>query len=542
MNQDEIEVPYKRDQDFRYKLFEKMPAIVSYLLILMPIILSFISTTAAAYFIISYILVFFFRAVAMAWRVLQGYHRMQVARILDWEQYLSDVDDPEAAISHLKKQKLDKWDKIHLANLERYVEQDQKRMNASDVIHAVIIASYNESMDVLEMTVQSVIDSIGNHQKQTVLLLAYEERGGPEIKAINQTLLEKYGDYFMYAATYEHPHDIAGEVIGKGGNITYAARQFEKWIKKENIDPSRIVVTTLDSDNRPDHNYFMALSYSYILCENRKHKSFQPIPMYFTNIWDVPAPMRVIATGNSFWMVVTSMRPHLLRNFSAHAQPMDALMEMDYWSVRTIVEDGHQYWRSYFKFNGDYDVLPLYVPIHQDAVLSRSYIKTLRAQFIQLRRWAYGASDIPYVITRGYFMKNKVPRLDLLFKTSRLIDGHVSWASSAILIAFSGWVPLFFSQESSTSFVAQQLPDLVAILQRVATLGIFVTMYVGIASLPPRPQRVHRSKSILMIAQWILLPVTTIVYNTLAAINAQTRLLFGFYLDKFDVTDKAMKK
>src|SRR5690606_33415680 len=143
---------------------------------------------------------------------------------------------------------------------------------------------------------------------------------------------------------------------------------------------------------------------------------------------------------------------------------------------------------------------------------------------------AYGASDIPYVITRGYLTKNKVPRLDLLFKTSRLIDGHVSWASSAILIAFSGWVPLYFSQESSTSFVAQQLPSLVAVLQRIATIGIFVTMYVGIASLPPRPQRVHRSKNILMILQWILLPVTTIVYNTLAAINAQTRLLFGLYL------------
>jgi hypothetical protein len=252
--------------------------------------------------------------------------------------------------------------------------------------------------------------------------------------------------------------------------------------------------------------------------------------------------MRIIATGNSFWMVVTSMRPHLLRNFSAHAQPMDALIEMDYWSVRTIVEDGHQFWRSYFNFDGDYDVLPIYVPIHQDAVLSTTYRKTLKAQFIQLRRWAYGASDIPYVITRGYFIKNKVPRTDLLFKISRLIEGHVSWASSALLIAFSGWVPLFFSQESSTSFVAQQLPSLVAVLQRIATVGIFITMYVGIASLPPRPTRVKKSKSILMLLQWILLPVTTILYNTFAAIYSQTRLLLGLYLEHFDVTDKAMKK
>ena len=37
------------------------------------------------------------------------------------------------------------------------------------------------------------------------------------------------------------------------------------------------------------------------------------------------------------------------------------------------------------------------MPIYQDAVLSSTYVKTLKAQFIQLRRWAYGASDVPYV-------------------------------------------------------------------------------------------------------------------------------------------------
>lgn len=542
MKQHDLEIPYRKDRKFIYKLFEKLPALISYTLILAPVILSFINTTLAAYFIISYILIFFFRAVAMAVRVLQGYHRMQVARILDWEQYLTDVDEPEVAIARLKSEDLDKWDRIHLTNLEQYIEQDQVRLKDEDVLHAVIIASYNESMDVLEMTVQSVIDSIGDHKKQTILFLAYEERGGEDIEQVNKTLLEKYGDNFLYATTSKHPHNIPGEVIGKGGNITYAARELEKWVASQKLDPSKILVTTLDSDNRPDHNYFKALTYSFILSENRKKKSYQPIPMYFKNIWDVPAPMRVIATGNSFWMVVTSMRPHLLRNFSSHSQPMDALIEMDWWSVRTIVEDGHQFWRSYFHFDGDYDVLPIYVPIHQDAVLSDTYRKTLRAQFVQLRRWAYGVSDIPYVFTRGYAMKNKVPKLDLTFKFARLTDGHISWATSAILIAFSGWVPLFFSQEASTSFVAQQLPNLVAYLQRIATFGIFVTMYVGIASLPPRPERVKRSKSVFMLLQWVLLPVTTIVYNTLAALNSQTRLLLGLHLEHFDVTDKAVKK
>ena len=41
-----------------------------------------------------------------------------------------------------------------------------------------------------------------------------------------------------------------------------------------------------------------------------------------------------------------------------------------------------------------------------------------------------------------------------------------------------------------------------------------------------------------MVLQWFLMPITSIVYSSLASYNAQTHLLLGKYLDKFDVTEK----
>src|SRR4029079_337204 len=99
----------------------------------------------------------------------------------------------------------------------------------------------------------------------------------------------------------KHPKDIPGEVIGKGGNITYTGRRLRKFLKAQSIDPSRVLVTTLDSDNHPDKKYFSALTYTYCSTEEPKNSSYQPITMYTKNIWDAPAPMRVVATGNSFW-------------------------------------------------------------------------------------------------------------------------------------------------------------------------------------------------------------------------------------------------
>ena len=45
-----------------------------------------------------------------------------------------------------------------------------------------------------------------------------------------------------------------------------------------------------------------------------------------------------------------------------------------------------------------------------------------------------------------------------------------------------------------------------------------------------------------MLVQWILMPVTSIIYQSLAAFYAQTRLILGIYMEKFDVTKKIIKK
>ena len=257
------------------------------------------------------------------------------------------------------------------------------------------------------------------------------------------------------------------------------------------------------------------------------------------NIWDVPAPMRVIATGNSFWTLISSMRPHTLRNFAAHSQSMDALVEMDFWSTRTIVEDGHQYWRSYFYFNGDYAVVPIHTPVYQDAVLSFTYWKTLKAQFVQLRRWAYGASDVPYVATRIFTKERHVPFFDGLAKLWRLIDSHVTLASVAPIVAFGGWVPLFLNSGATRSVVALQLPVVVSWIQRVAMIGLFITILLAIRTLPKRPAHHKKTRVIVMVLQWVLMPVTSIIYNSVASLYSQARIFLGLYIAKFDVTDKA---
>ena len=301
-------------------------------------------------------------------------------------------------------------------------------------------------------------------------------------------------------------------------------------------------MTTLDADNRPDPNYFCELTYLYLMSPERKYTSYQPISLYTNNIWDAPAFMRILAIGNSFWTMIVSTRQHILRNFSAHAQGMEALVDCEFWSKRTIVEDGHQYWRTLFRYDGKHEVYPIFSPIYQDAVLSDTYRKTLKAQFVQLRRWAWGASDIAYVIYTGFIKKNSVPKKELALKTIRLIDSHLSWATAPLILAFAASIPSFVNPAAKNSVIANQLPQIANYIQTFALLGVLVTLYISVKLLPPKPARYKRRRHLLLIVQWALMPITSIIYNAAAAIYSQTRLMFGKYLGTFDVTDKVVKK
>jgi cellulose synthase/poly-beta-1,6-N-acetylglucosamine synthase-like glycosyltransferase len=522
-----IEIPFPKERGFRYRFFEILPGGLSYLFLATPLILSLIDPYLTVFFVLAFLLLWFTKAAGMGLRSIQGYRIINQHQKLPWKAMLIDVTNLKS-----ENKSLPKW---HFENLNRISKIDNRVM-PDDIYQAVIIATYNENRGIIEPTIKSVLAS-NYDMKRIILVIAFEERGGLEIEKQSLELIKEYGPMFKYAIAVKHPNNMQGEVRGKGGNITFAGHRLEEYIIEQKINPRNVLVTTLDSDNRPHPEYFSAVSYLYCSCKDPKYVSFQPVPMFTNNIWDAPAPMRVIATGNSFWMTVSSLRPHALRNFSAHSQSLEALIDTNFWSTRTIVEDGHQFWRTYFRYDGNHEVFPVYVPIYQDAVLSSSYLKTLKSQFIQLRRWAWGASDVAFVVEKGFFTKNKVPKKDLWFKLFQLIESHVSWATAAFLLLYSAFIPALLHPQN---LAASQLPLIVSKMQTIALSGILLTLLFSLRILPPKPLHYKKRHRLFMVIQWVYLPITTIVYNASAGLYSQTRLMFGRYMDTFDVTEKAV--
>lgn len=547
-----------------WRSLEMVPALLTWGTLLACAALSFFKPVLVAYFILLFDSYWLVKSYSMSHGLIRAYRYLRRDTRIDWRRRLTQLGRSIDLYEQSLDTKLRRltggrrgpmlwwWSMRQLfTNRSRQQEyrelreerqevaailaQPEEFISPQDIYQLVIFATYTEELDTLRPSLQAIVDAEYDHRRM-IVVLATEERDRVRARANAAVLKKEFGHRFGKFLVTEHPANITGEVKGKGSNISWAGRKAARVVKDMGLSPEHVLVTTLDADHRPHPQYFAALTYHYVLAPNRKHLSWQPTPLFHNNLWYTTAFNRVLATGTSFWHMVESTRAYRLRNFAAHSQSLATLLDTDFWSVDTIVEDGQQYWRTYFAYEGDHFVVPIYVPVYQDAVLGETYVKTLREQYLQLRRWAWGSSDFPYIVVNA-IRDRQISWPNKLTQIARFLEGHFTWATAPILITFVGWLPVLLSTEFSRSVFGQNLAPTASTVLTLALVGLIVTIFVSMLLLPPKPSGLRKRSRFKMVAQWALLPVTNIFFSSLPAIESQTRLAFGQYLE-FRVTEK----
>ena len=493
----------------RQRLFEILPGLLSWSSLLLPLIFSFVYPAAVLLFVLIYAMYWFLKALIISYHLIVGYRAYKRAVGTDWMAKLTTLTPKE------------KW---------------------RDIWHVVIFPELKEELSTLESSFQALASS-RYPLDRVIAVLAVEGRDHENGWMLARALRKKFGRVFADFLVTEHPADLPGEVRGKGPNITWAGKRVATYIARKRIPPENVVVTTVDADNRVHEQYLAALTYAYLTDPDPIRKSFQPISMYFNNIWQIPIVIRLLSLGSSFWQMIESSRPHRLRNFSAHAQSLKTLLDTNFWSVRTIVEDGHQFWRTYFAYEGHHSVVPIYVPVYQDAVLSpQGFWATVNAQYLQRRRWAWGASDVAYTaehLIRLYQRTGRIPWHGIL-QWLRLVEGQVSLATTSLVLAVFGWLPVLLNDELRLTVLGAKFPLVYSRILTIASGGLLITMILTARLLPQRPRR--RLGRLTTFGEWLLtpllIPVNNVFFGCLPALDAQTRLLLGRYMTTFNVTPK----
>jgi len=490
------------------RFFEILPGALSWGTIIILFFFALFSPKYLAIFMIFFIVLWLVRVIFMSYRLIHGYVLHSREMKIDWNSLLEKLPPK------------DSWRKIY---------------------HIVLVPTYKEDIDIIRGSIDSVHNA--DYPKDRIIyVLATEERDKENVRGYVEILKRESKNKFLNFLVTEHPDNLPDEIKGKGPNITYAMKEILPTIEKMKIPFKDIIVTNMDTDNIMDRKYLSCLTYKYLTTPDVMHKSFQPLPMYFNNIWDVPMPMRLIGMGSSAWQIIVSSRISRLRNFSSHAQSLEALVAIDFWAKDTIVEDGHQFWRSYFKFQGNHQAVPIFVPIYQDAILGSNIFMTIKEQYLQKKRWSWGVSDIPYVFFHA--IKDKqIHWFDRLANSLILLESHWSWATISLILALYTWIPLLVHPDFGNSVLAFNFRHIYTYIVAAAYIGMITTLVIS--TLLVLPRRKGRSSNMRIFWDWVLtpfvMPITNIFFSSIPALDSQTRLMLGWKPKVFRVTIKVRK-
>jgi hypothetical protein len=329
-----------------------------------------------------------------------------------------------------------------------------------------------------------------------------------------------------------------GIVVGKSSAMAWGGRYLYRLLVRERgMDPRRIMITDLDADYRVHPQYFAYLSWVHLTDPNRETQLYQPIPYFHNNIWQAPMLQRLFAAVLTQLQMWRSVLPEKLQSFGSYSTTLFLVHDVGYWATDAIPEDSRFYWKSYFRYGDRFRAVPLFIPIYGDAVRARGYWRSMAEQYLQARRWAWGVTDIPYVIDNAV-RHAEIPFSSRFWRVMNLFGEHINWAIAPFVVMFGATVPLLVNPAFAETTLGQNLPLFASVMLTLALASLFVLVVVEHRIVPPRPAQWGRIQRLMSYVQWIGLPFVGILFSNLPALDAQTRLLTGRYLE-YRVTEKA---
>lgn len=482
------------------RFLEIMPGFVSWNIILFPYWGIFVIPNTVAYFILAYNVYWFYQSATIAITSYISHIRIQASMIYKWEEDIKSFPD---------------YKKVH---------------------NVIIITTYKEPLHTLIRTLDSIAkQTLSTKQISVCLAMEKKEPESDRLEKVEE-LKKLFGKTF--ANLFVTVHELTpGEVVGKASNERYAAI----WIKKELVDRRKmdinyITITSCDADHVYHPNHFACLTYKFLDNPKRHLMFWQPAIMFYNNIWELPAITRVPNTLGSIWNLSQLPRKDRLINQQNYALSLKLLDSAGYWDADKIPEDWGIFFKAYFKNRGEVEVEPIYLPVRVDAAQSTSFFKTLKNQYEQYKRWAWGVSDDPWII-RQYLTNPEIPFWSRTMRLITVMWAHFLWPVNWFIITIGLTLPTIVNPAFGRTTLGYMVPKISSLILTIALLFLIVMIIFDNIYKPKRPKNVPLWRALITPFEYVLMPVAGFFFSALPGLDAHTRLMLGKYLE-YRVTEK----
>lgn len=479
----------------KYRILEIIPGFLVWLTFIGVLALSVFTPLWAIYFIIVFDLYWLLRILYMLIYLLASWHRFRRDLKINW-----------------------------------FAKVKQLPKNYQEYFHLIFLPTYTEPYQIVAKPFLA-LERCDYDLKRFIVVLCGEERDQENFLRIAGQIKEKFGDKFFKFLITVHPKNIPGELPGKGSNTHFAAKKAQGLVDELGLNYDKVIVSNFDIDTCVHPQYFSYLTYKYLTHPNPTRASYQPIAIYNNNVWESNPIVRVVASSTTFWLFTDLSRPERLFTFSSHSMSFRALVDVGFWDPTIVTEDSRIFLQGLVRYGGDYQTRPMYIPVYMNTVDIGNLWRSLKNQYKQMRRWAWGVEHFPWMVKEFWFKSGhgrKVPFLKKMYYLWNQTEGVYSWATAPIIILIAGYLPLWLASGSErATALFQNAPHVLAFLMRFSMIGLIVIAILYNLMLPAKPAGYNRWHALIMLLQWILVPVTLILFGSIPAAEAQTRLMLG---------------
>lgn len=423
--------------------------------------------------------------------------------------------------------------RMHMAQRRDWAAAGSRLTGYARMHHLVLVPTYRESDEILSETLECLARQTAPAERIAVVL-AFEARDkeAPERAA---RLSQRFADRFGHWLVTMHP-DIVGEVKGKSSNLAWAAhRVADELIDTGRLDARHLLVTVCDADSRLDRQYLAALAHQVISHPDGRLRIYQPAILFYANYARLAFPLRAVSSVFSLYSLARLAAVHRLVPQSTYSLSWWAAQRVGFWDVDVVPEDSHMFFKVWLHLGKRVRARAIHLPVYADAAEGLNIWKSAASTYQQIRRWAWGVSDVPYLTLRTLRAQH-IPWYIRFTRVGWYIEEHLLWPSHWFLLTLGGLLPPLINQVWALSPLGVWQTAAMSTLLGLSLPALVVAM---LADIFLKWQAGERDLLTLLgsVPGFVLLPATGLMMVALPALDAHTRLLLGRTL-AYQVTEK----
>ena len=363
-------------------------------------------------------------------------------------------------------------------------------------------------------------------------------------------LIDEFGPALL--GLFYPKHALApGEAVGKSSNCAWTVRCVKRdFVEKRGLCPEQIMLTVCDADTYFDTQFMDCLAYNHVQNPKPYNTTYQASETFFPNIWSVPILIRIKAVIDSvgFLGQLASPFSHPFP-FAIYSQSLRTSIECGGWDVDIIPEDWHHYLKCWFKKDGDFRVVPIFMVMGNDAIEERTWNEAIKARYIQAKRHAWGAIDLSYIVMNYLDRRDSISFLRMLKLYMHAAEHHISWTLFWFTCMLGGLCSTVANPILETYPFGVGLRSVTVVVffpMAFACWAIIISeFYIRLFVIHDREHFECNVApmwwQLLSQVQWMLMPLADMLFGSFAGLEAQFHMAIKPTM-KYEVSAKIAKK